>query len=124
MLYYAVYSRDARKVEKWLREGADPNSTAYLSEMLMVPGTFLPVDTVPVTTFAALLEEPKIVRTLLSFGTKSSVIPSVPASPYIKHKYSTYSPGTQFAENFWIKSPQTRMPNGVTMWYSTNYERA
>ncbi|KAK6521699.1 hypothetical protein TWF506_001904 [Arthrobotrys conoides] len=86
-LYYAVYSRDVKKVEKWLREGADPNLASDMSAVLIdtVPGQCaFPVKTLPVIAFAALLEEPKIVRTLLSFGARSSVIPSVLRLPYIK----------------------------------------
>ncbi|TGJ73116.1 hypothetical protein EYR41_000234 [Orbilia oligospora] len=84
-LYHAVYSRDVKKVEKWLREGADPNLATNISQVLVVTGQCIfPVDNLPVIAFAALLGEPKIVRTLLSFGAKSSVIPSVLRLPYIK----------------------------------------
>ncbi|KAF3126570.1 hypothetical protein TWF569_000380 [Orbilia oligospora] len=76
---------DVKKVEKWLREGADPNLATNISQVLVVTGQCIfPVDNLPVIAFAALLGEPKIVRTLLSFGAKSSVIPSVLRLPYIK----------------------------------------
>ncbi|KAF3205579.1 hypothetical protein TWF191_001833 [Orbilia oligospora] len=75
----------SRNVEKWLREGADPNLATNISAVLVVTGQCIfPVDSLPVIAFAALLGEPKIVRTLLSFGAKSSVIPSVLRLPYIK----------------------------------------
>ncbi|RVD81858.1 uncharacterized protein DFL_009705 [Arthrobotrys flagrans] len=107
-IFYAVYSRDVAKVEKWLIEGADPNSIATLEDLFDSKDNdkdeYEPVPVkIPVLAFAILLEEPEIVRVLLSFGANPSVIPDILRLPYIKPAiYKVKTPeeiATGFIEN-------------------------
>ncbi|KAK6541470.1 hypothetical protein TWF694_007279 [Orbilia ellipsospora] len=99
-VFYAVYSRDVRKVEKWLREGADPNSVAKLPDTFKNPSE-APISTnLPVLAYAILLEEPKIVRVLLSFGAKPNIIPDALRLPYVKPHCYKFKTKTQAKQHF------------------------
>ncbi|KAF3214225.1 hypothetical protein TWF106_009284 [Orbilia oligospora] len=85
-IFYAVYSRNPEKVKKWLKEGADPNSVADLKDLFdSKEDGYKPVPVkIPLLAFAILLEEPEIVRLLLTFGANPLVIPGVLRLPVIK----------------------------------------
>ncbi|KAK6521682.1 hypothetical protein TWF506_001889 [Arthrobotrys conoides] len=85
-IFYAVYSRNERKIHTWLKEGADPNSIAPLKNLFDSKlGAYEPVPVeIPILGFAILLEEPWIVRLLLTFGANPSVIPDILRLPYTK----------------------------------------
>ncbi|KAF3178408.1 hypothetical protein TWF225_010170 [Orbilia oligospora] len=85
-IFYAVYSRDPEKIKKWLKEGADPNSVADLGDLFdSKEDGYKPVPVkMPLLAFAILLEEPEIVRLLLTFGANPLVIPGILRLPVIK----------------------------------------
>ncbi|KAF3205589.1 hypothetical protein TWF192_001980 [Orbilia oligospora] len=85
-IFYAVYSRNPKKVKKWLKEEADPNSVADLKDLFdSKEDGYKPVPVkIPLLAFAILLEEPEIVRLLLTFGANPLVIPGVLRLPVIK----------------------------------------
>lgn len=85
-IFYAVYSRNPSKVEKWLKEGADASSVATLSDPFLLGDNNkhpFSVD-LPLLIFAILLEEPAIVSLLLSFGAKASIVPEFLREPFVK----------------------------------------
>ncbi|KAF3283870.1 hypothetical protein TWF970_001041 [Orbilia oligospora] len=85
-IFYAVYSRNPGKVKKWLKEGADPNSVADLKDLFdSKEDGYKPIPVkIPLLAFAILLEEPEIVRLLLTFGANPLVIPGILRLPVIK----------------------------------------
>ncbi|EGX43092.1 hypothetical protein AOL_s00215g701 [Orbilia oligospora ATCC 24927] len=85
-IFYAVYSRNPGKVKKWLKEGADPKSVADLKDLFdSKEDGYKPIPVkIPLLAFAILLEEPEIVRLLLTFGANPLVIPGILRLPVIK----------------------------------------
>lgn len=117
-IFYAVYSRNPVKVEKWLKEGADPNAVAKLEDpFLLGDDNQYPFEVeIPVLIFAILLGEPKIVSILLSFNSNPVSVPKEMRLPFVEPEIFKSKTEEELKDTFITKvleNPELKWCNDV-----------